>query len=176
MLRPCRTPLGVAVALALTAVFSLTAIEAVGLLIGKPPGLLPLERIGAALWATRWSDASAAGAGVIAALAGTVMIMAALLPGRTRLVPLRGTDPHTVTGVTRRGLRRSLRAVAQSVDGVERARVRLGHRHIEVMVVVAADCGGHMLRKVGTAVGDRLAGVGALSGGEVVVRLRGKRR
>ncbi|GII91336.1 hypothetical protein Ssi02_15670 [Sinosporangium siamense] len=175
MLRPSRAPLGVTVAVLLSAVLSLTAVEAVVLLVGDPPRLVPLKRVAAALWAAKWSDSAVMGIALLTALAGAVFVMTGLLPGRSRLMAVETTDRRTVIGVTRRGLRRSLRAVAQSVDGVERARVRLGHRHIEVTVLTGVHRDGHMLRQVGTAVGDRLAGVGIVGGVEVVVRLRRKK-
>ncbi|MGW5155047.1 DUF6286 domain-containing protein, partial [Nonomuraea wenchangensis] len=105
---------------------------------------------------------------------GTLMLLLAAVPGRSRLVPVETTDPLIVIGITRRGLRRTLRAAAQQVPGVHRANVRLRRRTIEVTVVTDGESSGSMLRQVGTAVGDRLAGVGTLAAGEVVVRLLGK--
>ncbi|NUR83813.1 MAG: alkaline shock response membrane anchor protein AmaP, partial [Nonomuraea sp.] len=105
---------------------------------------------------------------------GLGLLLMAVLPGRSRLVPIETGDPLIVIGITRVGLRRTLRAVAQEVEGVQRAKVRLRRRTIEVTVTTGPESSGSMLRQVGTAVGDRLAGVGALCGGEVVVRLRRK--
>ncbi|GAA2891051.1 hypothetical protein GCM10020220_096520 [Nonomuraea rubra] len=87
-------------------------------------------------------------------------------------MPVETSDPLIVIGITRSGLRRTLRAAAQQVAGVDKARVRLRRRTIEVTVTTGAESTGQMLRQVGTAVGDRLAGVGTLGTGEVVVRLR----
>ncbi|MEU4578040.1 DUF6286 domain-containing protein [Nonomuraea sp. ATR24] len=170
VLRPARTPAAVAVALVLTAALGLTCAEVVASLMGRPLGWVPVNEAAELASASSWSELDA----VAVALAGTgaVLLLLALLPGRSRLVPVETTDPLIVIGITRSGLRRTLRAVAQEVDGVRRAQVRLRRRRIEVTVVTEGESSGTMLRQVGNAVGDRLAGVGTLAAGEVVVRLR----
>ncbi|MEV0147345.1 MULTISPECIES: DUF6286 domain-containing protein [unclassified Nonomuraea] len=172
-LRPARTPAGAVVALALTVCLGLSAAEIVTALVGKPLGLLPLERLidlaGRHAWAELRTGA------LWTAGAGAALLLLAVVPGRCRLVPVETSDPNIVIGITRVGLRRTLRAVAQEVEGVSRARVRLRRRTIEVTVTTGAESTGAMLRQVGAAVGDRLAGVGTLGTGEVVVRLRRRR-
>lgn len=90
-------------------------------------------------------------------------------------MPLETSDPRLYIGLTRSALRRTLRAAAESVDEVTGARVRLGARDIEITVISGAERTGPLLRQVGTVVGDRLAGLGAISEGEIVVRLRRRR-
>ncbi|NUR84238.1 MAG: hypothetical protein HOY71_09150, partial [Nonomuraea sp.] len=121
---------------------------------------------------TAWPQASTAA--LVAMGAGALMVLLAIVPGRSRTVPVETSDPLIVIGITRSGLRRTLRSAAQQVAGVDRARVRLRRRTIEVTVVTGPESSGSMLRQVGMAVGDRLAGVGTLGTGEVVVRLRRK--
>jgi hypothetical protein len=176
MLRPSRTPAGVLVALTLSAGLSLVAVESAGLLMGSPP--FNVGRIAKTLTdflARPWSDMTVQVCALGLMASGIVLLVLALVPGRPRLVPLETGDPLMVIGLTRAGLRRTLRRVAQDVPGVERAQVRLGSRYIEVTVVTDAERTGHLLRQVGAAVGDRLAGLGAMCAGEVIVRLRRKR-
>ncbi|GGP04777.1 DUF6286 domain-containing protein [Nonomuraea glycinis] len=171
-LRPARTPAAVLVAAVLTAGLGLTTAEIVSALLGKSLGWVPVDR--AVAWASRSSWNELPPVGLALAGVGAALLLLALVPGRSRLVPVETTDPLIVVGITRVGLRRTLRAVAQEVDGVHKARVRLRRRRIEVTVVTGPESSGSMLKQVGTAVGDRLAGVGTLETGEVVVRLRRK--
>lgn len=171
-LRPARALPGALVALVLAAVLGATTAEVVTSLLGKPLGWVPVNEAIELAGARTWPQVSSAA--LLTAGAGLLMLLLALVPGRSRTVPVETSDPLIVIGITRAGLRRTLRAAAQKVNGVDRARVRLRRRTIEVTVVTGPESSGAMLRQVGTAVGDRLAGVGTLGTGEVVVRLRRK--
>ncbi|MFI7111084.1 DUF6286 domain-containing protein [Nonomuraea sp. NPDC050227] len=171
-LRPARTLPGALVALVLAAVLGATTAEVVTSLLGKPLGWVPVNEAVELAGARTWPQVSSAA--LLTAGAGLLMLLLAIVPGRSRTVPVETSDPLIVIGITRAGLRRTLRAAAQKVNGVDRARVRLRRRTIEVTVVTGPESSGAMLRQVGTAVGDRLAGVGTLGTGEVVVRLRRK--
>ncbi|GAA4909990.1 hypothetical protein HD597_008318 [Nonomuraea thailandensis] len=170
VLRPARTVPGALVALTLAAGLGATAAEVVSALLGAPLGWVPVNEVVELAGRTTWPDTATAA--LVAAGAGTLMLLLAIVPGRAGLVPVETSDPLIVIGITRSGLRRTLCAAAQQVAGVDRARVRLRRRTIEVTVTTGAESTGQMLRQVGTAVGDRLAGVGTLGTGEVVVRLR----
>ncbi|MFG1702974.1 DUF6286 domain-containing protein [Nonomuraea sp. M3C6] len=169
-LRPARTLPGALVAVALAAASGATAAEVVSGLLGAPLGWVPVNEAVELAGKTTWPELSAAA--LMVAGAGALMLLLAIVPGRSTLVPVETSDPLIVIGITRSGLRRTLRAAAQQVAGVDKARVRLRMRTIEVTVMTGAENSGAMLRQVGTAVGDRLAGVGTLGTGEVVVRLR----
>ncbi|MEV0825710.1 DUF6286 domain-containing protein [Nonomuraea rubra] len=170
VLRPARTVPGALLALALAGGLGATAAEVVSALLGAPLGWVPVNEVVELAGRTTWPETATAA--LVAAGAGTLMLLLAIVPGRSGLVPVETSDPLIVIGITRSGLRRTLRAAAQQVAGVDRARVRLRRRTIEVTVTTGAESTGQMLRQVGTAVGDRLAGVGTLGTGEVVVRLR----
>ncbi|MEV4353983.1 DUF6286 domain-containing protein [Nonomuraea sp. NPDC004186] len=172
VLRPARTLPGALVALTLAAGLGATAAEIVSGLLGHRLGWVPVNRLVELASRTTWPELATAAAGMVGA--GTFMLLLAIVPGQSRLVPVETSDPRTVIGITRSGLRRTLRAAAQQVPGVDRARVRLRRSTIEVTVMTGTESSGTMLRQVGTAVGDRLAGVGTLGTGEVVVRLRRK--
>jgi hypothetical protein len=170
VLRPARTPVGAVVAFALTAGLGLTTAEVVSALLGRPLGWLPVSELLEFAAHRAWADLSLPA--LLTAAAGAVLLLLASVPGRSRLVPVETSDPLIVIGITRVGLRRTLRAVAQEVEGVKRARVRLRRRTIEVRVFTGPESSGSMLRQVGSAVGDRLASVGTLAAAEVIVRLR----
>ncbi|GAA4218553.1 hypothetical protein FHR32_004581 [Streptosporangium album] len=172
LLRPGRTPAGVVVALTASLALSAATGATVGLVTGSSFGRMPYRQLAAWAGTAKWSDSGPLAVALAATVAGVVMLALAALPGRTRLVPLESADPRLVMGMTRSGLRRTLRAAARSVDEVDRARVRLGWRNVEITVVSDTDRTGVLLRQVGAAVGDRMASLGALCGGEVVVRLR----
>ncbi|MEQ4718668.1 DUF6286 domain-containing protein [Nonomuraea sp. B19D2] len=173
-LRPARTLPGAFVALALAAGLGAAATEVVSGLIGHPLGWVPVNELVDLAGKTNWPQLSTAALVMVGA--GTLMLLLAIVPGRSGLVPVETSDPLIVIGITRSGLRRTLRAAAQQVAGVNKAQVRLRRRTIEVTIVTQAESSGSMLRQIGTAVGDRLAGVGTLGTGEVVVRLRRKGR
>ncbi|MBX6387293.1 MAG: alkaline shock response membrane anchor protein AmaP, partial [Microbispora sp.] len=103
---------------------------------------------------------------------GVGLVALAVVPGRPRLMPVLCDDPLLAMGLTRSGLRRTLAAAAREIEHVRRADVHILRRRIEVIVVADADTTGALLREVGAAVGDRLAGLGVQSRHEVVVRLR----
>ncbi|MEO3871911.1 DUF6286 domain-containing protein [Nonomuraea sp. B12E4] len=170
VLRPARTLPGALVSLTLAAASAATAAEVVSGLLGAPLGWVPVDDAVKLASRTTWPELSQTALSLVAV--GTLMLLLAAVPGRCTLVPVETSDPLIVVGITRSGLRRTLRAAAQQVAGVDRARVRLRRRTIEVTVMTSAESSGAMLRQVGTAVGDRLAGVGTLGTGEVVVRLR----
>ncbi|MEV0378996.1 DUF6286 domain-containing protein [Nonomuraea sp. NPDC050643] len=170
VLRPARTVPGALVAVTLTAGLGVTSAEVVSGLLGSPLGWVPVNDLVELAGRTAWPQTSTAA--LTMAGAGALMLLLAILPGRSRLLPVETSDPLIVVGITRSGLRRTLCAAAQQVTGVDKARVRLRRRTIEVTVMTGAESSGAMLRQVGTAVGDRLSGVGTLSTAEVVVRLR----
>ncbi|MEV6985348.1 DUF6286 domain-containing protein [Sphaerisporangium sp. NPDC051017] len=94
-----------------------------------------------------------AGAAVVV---GLFLLGLALVPGRTRVVPLASDDPSTVTGITERGLRRHLATVATAVDGVSRARVKLRRRVVHVRAVTPLRDPGDLPGEITEAVGGRL--------------------
>ncbi|MEU6718165.1 DUF6286 domain-containing protein [Nonomuraea sp. NPDC046802] len=170
VLRPARTLPGALVSFTLAVGLGATAAEVVSALLGAPLGWVPVNELVELAGKSTWTQTSTLALALVGA--GTLMLLLGGLPGRTTTVPVETSDPLIVIGITRSGLRRTLRAAAQQVAGVDKARVRLRRRTIEVTVMTSAESSGSMLRQVGTAVGDRLAGVGTLGTGEVVVRLR----
>lgn len=109
-----------------------------------------------------WDDTAPMAAGGGLALAGLLLVLAAVLPGRTRTAPLAGDDPRFVTGLGRSSLRAALRATVVDVPGVDSATVRLRGRlrpRAEIRVVGGFRDPGELGEQVADAVHDRLAGL-----------------
>jgi uncharacterized membrane protein len=111
---------------ALTAVVLLTgcglvAVVATQLILGQAPWI-SYRTVAEALHDARWSDLIPAITGGVAALLGLTLLIAALLPGKLTVLPLRG-EPDS--GASRRSYRSTLRAAASTVDGVAKAKVKL---------------------------------------------------
>lgn len=130
--RPSRTLPAVAVAAALAAAAIATAVQVTAGLIHHAVHLLPVAWLTQFGHTTHWSDPAAQAAAALVCLLGIVLIAVAFTPGRSRAVPLTPSGPHTVIGITRAGLRRHLAAAATGIDGIARARVRVGRRSIRV--------------------------------------------
>lgn len=124
--RPRRTIPATLTALVLLAACVLVAIVAVQLIIGQSP-LISYRSVTDALRSTRWSDTITLIAGGAFALLGLLLLVATLLPGKPTVLPLNG---DLDAGITRRSLRLALQNTASSVDGVSRAKLKLGRRRI----------------------------------------------
>lgn len=170
VLRPGRTPAAIVVAAVLALLgWALTA-QAVAVMLRVPvPWRLPPRLLNLTL-----ADPAVPLAAVGMIVFGAGLVALAVVPGRPRLVPLRCEDPLLAMGLTRVGLRRTLISSAREVEDVRRANVHILRGRIEVTVVTGTARTGAVLREVGAAVGDRLAGLGVQARHEVVVRLRGR--
>ena len=92
---------------------------------------------------------------VLAAL-GLLVLLAGVVPPRRRLVELGGDDATVATGLTRRSLRRTLRAAAEDVDGIVRAPVKVGRRRVVVRATTALRHADGLADRVQAAVQGRL--------------------
>lgn len=174
--RPRRVVPAFAVAVPVTAAGVLVAVQIASARMGHPA--LPPAAIGHAvrfLRATRWSDPAALGVSAGAALAGLLLVLASVLPGRGRTVALSGDDPLFIAGLTRRGLRAVLRAAVFTVPGITDARIRLRGRLRPRAVVRAATWyrNPHSLRdQIADAARARLVRIDPVRPPKVVVRVR----
>jgi Family of unknown function (DUF6286) len=130
--RPRRVLPAVVAAAVLAAASILAATEVISTLVNRPAHVLPVEWLARAGRDVHWDDPAALATAAVACALGIVLIALALAPGRSRMIALTSGDPQTVTGITRAGLRRYLAAAATRVDGIARARVRLGRRRVRV--------------------------------------------
>ncbi|MFC4535047.1 DUF6286 domain-containing protein [Sphaerisporangium dianthi] len=161
----------VAILIAAAAVVTLVGAVAAG--AGARTRLPTLSWL-APLGRARWDDPATLTTAAVACLLGLLLLIAALTPGRARLVALASEDPQTVTGITRAGLRRHLAAVAAAVDGVSRARVRLRRHRAEVTVATPLRDPEGLPGQVGQAVEDRLTELRPLRPMRVRVAVRRK--
>lgn len=169
-LRPGRTPAGILTALLISVAGWAATAELIRLMLGGRPQWSALHRLGE-MGARTWGDPLAGAIGCLMILSGVVLVAHALMPGRPRLVPLETRDPLLAVGLTRSGLRRTVAAAARSVDGVAGVHVSLHGRRVEVAVRATTRRTGDLMPRVGAAVGDALARLGADHDRHVVLRL-----
>lgn len=133
------------------------------------------ERVNTELHQSHWHDLLVMMAGATLVTLGIVLLVHAVVPGRSRMEPIRGSDPYTLVGLSRVGFRRTLSDAARAVPGVRDASVRIrgGLRgRVVVRVYTAGDRPDkNMSEQVGAAVNARLAEINPLRTRRVVVRL-----
>ncbi|MBN9108503.1 MAG: hypothetical protein J0I34_06950 [Pseudonocardia sp.] len=175
--RPRRTVPAVLVATVLLAVSVLVTWSSVQVLLGRQP-LLPFSDLAAVPAATGLGAPLTVAALAVTAVAGSVLLIAAVVPGAPTVVALAASpeDGAPTSGVTRRSLVRTLTRAAD-VDGIDAATVRLTGRRVVVTArtpyrTARADLVAH----VRDAVTDRLADVGLARPVTVVVRIAQPRR
>ncbi|TDE33077.1 DUF6286 domain-containing protein [Actinomadura sp. 6K520] len=167
--RSRRVPSAMVAALLLTAAGVLTAIEVISALLDRPAGIFPYGWVDDA----EWDDWYALAIFAALALLGLLFLLAALLPGRSRMVPLHGDDPGLVMGVSRRGLKRAVAAAAEEAPGVSGVtRVRLGRRRVRVVAKTPVHEPAGLDEGVAEAVHDRLDRLEPLPDRSVRVQLR----
>lgn len=163
----------------LTVIGATTAAQIISTAIGHPilrhEVTAPVVRL---LHTLRWSDRLPMAVGGALMLAGLLLVLAAVLPGRTGTAPLAGDDPRFVTGLGRASLRAALLATACDVPGVETATVRLRGRlrpRAEVRVVTGFHNPGNLGEQVADAVRDRLEDLDPVRVPVVAVRVAGRK-
>lgn len=131
--RPRRSTPAVLTALVLLAACALVTVVAIQMIIGGP-AWVDYRSVATTLHGMQWNDLGTALAGGVLALAGLLMLLAAILPGAPTVLPLNGDPTGMDSGASRRSLRSTLRVAASSVDGVRTAKLRLGRRKVAVVV------------------------------------------
>jgi hypothetical protein len=121
-----------------------------------------------------WDDTGTIVVASAVALAGFLLLLIALIPGRERAIPLASGDGSLVIGVPRRALRRSLGWLAEDVAGIDRARVRTGRRSVTVRATTLLRDPAGLRESVQAVVEGRLARLDPLWPVRVKVRLRRK--
>jgi hypothetical protein len=122
-----------------------------------------------------WDDTGTLAVASAVAFVGFLLILIALIPGRTRAIPLASGDDSLVIGVPRRNLRRSLGWLAQDVPGIDRAKVRTGRQSVKVRVTTRLRDPAGLRESVQGIVEDRLARLDLLWPVRVKVRLHRKK-
>lgn len=78
-------------------------------------------------------------AGIVLALVGLALLVAAFVPGRPSRLPILGDDIPGQTAVPHRDLARRIARRAETVDGVHSATARIGTRRIDVVARTVVD-------------------------------------
>ncbi|RFU40362.1 hypothetical protein DZF91_17440 [Actinomadura logoneensis] len=154
----------------LTAAGTITAIEVVSGVAGHPARLVPYTRVADWMRHTSWTHW-----GVLAISAGLVLVglwflLAGLIPGRPRVVPLRGDDRDLAMAVTRGGFRNALAAAAEDVQDASRAQVTLRRHRVKVYVHCPAHAVDAVSEQVRRSVAGRLEEIRPLARYKVVVK------
>lgn len=129
--RPRRTVPATLVALVILAAAVLVVITCIQVIAGRAP-LIPFATIAGFAEDTAWNDPVSLVVGAGLAGIGLVLLVCALLPGRSRVVPLTEDDENTQTAVTRRSLAHDLAEHVRRADGITSAGVTVGARAVRV--------------------------------------------
>ncbi|GAA4635108.1 hypothetical protein GCM10023196_079360 [Actinoallomurus vinaceus] len=179
LLRPRRTPAGILTAALLTVAGAATATRVISTLLGHPvPRTAAVARAARLLRTTAWSDPVVLAMAGGVALAGLLLLLAALLPSRGSVAALVWSTRRCALGVGRSGLCAALEAAALDVPGIAEARVRL-RGPLRRRAVVYAATGyrnpGTLRELAAEAVRARIDDIGLLRAPRVVVRLDWRR-
>jgi hypothetical protein len=143
--------------------------------LGHPLWNIPHRDFAGPLQASvHWDDTATLTAAAAVALAGLLLILIAVIPGRARAIPLASGDDALVLGVPRRSLRRSLGWLAEDVAGIDHATVRAGRRSVKVKATTRLRDPAGLRDSVQAVIEDRLARLDPLWPLRVKVRLRRK--
>ncbi|WP_067452836.1 DUF6286 domain-containing protein [Actinomadura macra] len=171
--RSRRVWLGLLAALLLAAAGVITAVEIITAWAGEAAHIVPYERVRDWAEDTAWEDLSFLAAAGGLTLLGLIFLLAGLLPGRTRVVPLHGEDPALLMGVTRRGLKGALASAAEEAPGVSGVRrVKLRRRRVRVVAETPVRESADLGERIGAAVGDRLDRLQPVPDRSVSVRVK----
>ncbi|SNR24433.1 DUF6286 domain-containing protein [Actinomadura mexicana] len=158
-----------AAALLMTAAGVLAAIEVISAAVDRPAHVFPYG------WVRdrNWDGVDARAIFAALALIGVWFVLAAVLPGKSRIVPLHGRDPSLMMGVSRRGLKRTVAAAAEGAPGVSGvSRVRLGRRRVRVVARTPMREPAGLDTGITEAVRDRLDRLRPVPARSVMVRMK----
>jgi hypothetical protein len=155
--RPRRSIPAALTALVLLAGCVLIATGAIELLAGQRP-LISYAAIANAAHRAHWNDLALAFVGGVAALLGLILLLTAILPGTPTVLPMQtaDTDAPMDSGASRRSLRSTLRAAANSVDGVAATTLTLRRSAVAVTVRTHRTNTEGLADAVRSAIGHRL--------------------
>jgi len=173
--RPRRRIPGVLVAAVIVAAGIVGCIWAASAALGHPLWNIPHSDFAGPLQSSvHWDDTGTLIVASAVAFVGFLLILIALIPGRTRAIPLASGDDSLVIGVPRRSLRRSLAWLVEDIAGIDRAKVRTGRHSVKVRATTRLRDPAGLRESVQAVVEDRLARLEPLWPVRVKVRLRRK--
>jgi hypothetical protein len=173
--RPRRRIPGVLVAAVLVAAGIVGCIWAASAALNHPLWNIPHSDFAGPLQSTvHWDATGTLLVASAVAFVGFLLIVIAVVPGRTRAIPVASGDDSLVIGVPRRSLRRSLGWLAADVAGIDKVKVRTGRRSVRVRATTRLRDAAGLRESVQAVVEDRLAKLDPLWPMRVKVRLRRK--
>ena len=173
--RPRRRIPGVLLAAVLVAAGIVGCVWAASAALSHPLWNIPYRDFAGPLQSSvHWDDTGTLLVASAVAFVGFLLIVMAVVPGRTRAVPLASGDESLVIGVPRRSLRRSLGWLAADVAGIDKAKVRIGRHSVRVRATTRLRDPAGLRESVQGVVEDRLARLDPLWPVRVKVRLRRK--
>jgi hypothetical protein len=174
--RPLRRIPGVLVAGVLVAAGIAGCIWAASAALSQPLWNIPHSDFAGPLQSTvHWDDTGTLLVASAVAFVGFLLIVIAVIPGRTGAIPLASGDDSLVIGVPRRSLRRSLGWLAADVPGVDKAKVRIARHSVTVRATTRLRDPAGLRESAQAVVEDRLARLDPLWPVRVKVRLRRKK-
>ena len=173
--RPRRRIPGVLLAAVLAAAGIVGCVWAASAALSHPLWNIPYRDFAGPLQSSvHWDDTGTLLVASAVAFVGFLLIVIAVVPGRTRAVPLASGDESLVIGVPRRSLRRSLGWLAADVAGIDKAKIRIGRHSVRVRATTRLRDPAGLRESVQAVVEDRLARLDPLWPVRVKVRLRRK--
>ncbi|MFC5179751.1 DUF6286 domain-containing protein [Actinomadura harenae] len=173
--RPRRIVTSLVAAVVLTASGTIVAIEVFSTMGGHAARLVPYGRTEHWAQHAAWRSWGVLAVCAAVALVGVWFLLAGLVPGRPRVVPLRGDNRDLAMAVTPAGLRNALAAAAEDVEGASQAHVVLGRHKVRVSVHCPSHEVDAVKAQVRVSVQEKLNEVRPLAGYRVAVRARTRR-
>lgn len=152
--------LAVLLAAALLALGIVVTVEIVLAAFGQPAWVLPYSTVATTLREQTWDSvlARAVAAGLCAL--GLLLLLPALRRGTPTELPLTPLTDGVDTHIARRGLQRTVTAAASRVDGVRRAKAKVGRRQVKVTTTSRLRDTSGLPQQVDTAVRAELETLG----------------
>lgn len=154
--RPRRSLPATLLAAVLAVAAVLTVVQVIAAALGRRAYARPAEWLAGLGRGTRFDDPVALAVATLVLVLGITVIVVALKPGFSRVIALASPDRQTVIGITRAALCRRLAAAAGGVDGIARARARVGRRQVRVRAVSSLHDTSGLAAQVCDTVTDRL--------------------
>lgn len=148
------------VALVGLAVCALVATSAIQILLHKAP-VLDYQR--AANWAhsTQWTSVVVVIGGAVLAFLGLVLLLAAILPGKALVVPLRESGTTALTsGVGTRSTAAVLRSAAESIEGVDALKLKVRRKKVTARVAAGRFGAEDLQSQVESALSEQIDRIG----------------
>lgn len=172
--RPRRTTPAVFVALVGLAACALVGIVAIQMILGRAPWV-DYRTVAGTLHGAHWNDPVPAIIGGVTALVGLILLLAAVLPGKPTVLPLRGSDTSIDSGASRRSYRNTLRAAASTVDGVSGARLTLRGNTVAATVSTQRTNTDGLVEAVRAAIEHRLEQITPATRPKIKIQVRAAR-